>query len=65
MYITDLTHFLDEVYEISDRFTVLRNGRLVGEYEPAKLPRLELIAKMIGKPLAEVAATQRHARPAS
>ena len=27
-----VTHFLDQVYEIADRITVLRNGRLVGEY---------------------------------
>ena len=26
-----VTHFLDQVYAISDRITVLRNGRLVGE----------------------------------
>ena len=34
-----VTHFLDQVYEISDRITVLRNGRLVGERETAALPR--------------------------
>ena len=44
-----VSHFLDQVYAISNRFTVLRNGRLVGEFETATLPRLELIAKMIGK----------------
>jgi monosaccharide-transporting ATPase len=44
-----ITHFLDQVYAISDRLTVLRNGRLVGEYETASLPRLELIAKMLGE----------------
>src|SRR6185369_9709736 len=49
-----VSHFLDQVYAISDRLTVLRNGRLIGEYESAKLPRLELIAKMIGKDLKAV-----------
>ena len=59
-----ISHFLDEVYAISDRFTVLRNGRLVGEYEAAQLPRLELISKMIGKPVAEVASREgRHPSP--
>ncbi|MBI3169101.1 MAG: sugar ABC transporter ATP-binding protein [Chloroflexi bacterium] len=48
-----ITHFLGQVYEISDRITVLRNGKLVGTYETASLPRLELIAKMIGRSLAE------------
>ena len=44
-----ITHFLDQVYEICDRITVLRNGELVGEYEVDKLPRLELVTKMMGK----------------
>jgi galactofuranose transport system ATP-binding protein len=47
-----VTHFLDQVYEISDRITVLRNGRLVGEYTTAELPQLELVSVMIGKELA-------------
>ena len=35
-----VSHFLDQVYEISDRITVLRNGQLVGEYRAADLPRV-------------------------
>jgi simple sugar transport system ATP-binding protein len=49
-----VTHFLDQVYAISDRITVLRDGRLVGEYETAKLPRAELVSRMIGKALAQM-----------
>jgi monosaccharide-transporting ATPase len=44
-----ITHFLEQVYEICDRITVLRNGELVGEYEADNLPRLELVTKMMGK----------------
>lgn len=44
-----ITHFLDQVYQISDRVTIIRNGGLVGTYETATLPRMELISKMIGK----------------
>ncbi|WP_439400921.1 sugar ABC transporter ATP-binding protein [Bradyrhizobium sp. DASA03068] len=51
-----VSHFLDQVYEISDRITVLRNGRLVGERETASLPRLELIRMMLGRELAETTA---------
>ncbi len=47
-----VAHFLDQVYEVSDRITVLRNGQFVGEYPTAELDRTELIAKMIGKELA-------------
>jgi simple sugar transport system ATP-binding protein len=43
-----VSHFLDQVYEIADRLTVLRNGRLVGEYLTPELLRIELVQKMIG-----------------
>ncbi|WP_284645111.1 sugar ABC transporter ATP-binding protein [Paenibacillus silviterrae] len=46
-----VTHFLDQVYEISDRITILRNGEFIGEYMAKDLPRLELVSKMIGKDL--------------
>lgn len=55
MGIIFVTHFLDQAYAVSDRFTVLRNGKLVGEYEAAKLPRLELVSKMIGRDASEAA----------
>ena len=53
MAIIFITHFLDQVYEVTDRITVLRNGKLVGTYTTATLPRLELITKMIGRTLFE------------
>lgn len=46
-----ITHFLDQVDAVSDRITVLRNGRLVGEFAPSELTRVQLIAKMVGKEL--------------
>ena len=49
-----ITHFLDQVYAVADRITVLRNGRLVGTYPTAALPRLDLIAKMLGRNLTEL-----------
>ncbi|MCR2792163.1 sugar ABC transporter ATP-binding protein [Microbacterium sp. zg.Y625] len=47
-----VSHFLDQVYEIADRLTVLRNGRLVGEYLTPDLLRIDLVHKMIGKEIA-------------
>jgi simple sugar transport system ATP-binding protein len=44
-----VTHFLEQVYQVSDRITVLRNGALVGTYEASKLSRLELVSQMLGK----------------
>ena len=46
-----VTHFLEQVYAVSDRITVLRNGELVGEYEVKDLPQVQLVAKMMGKSL--------------
>lgn len=51
-----VSHFIDQVYEVSDRITVLRNGRLVGEYPIADLPRGDLVTKMIGHELDDLAA---------
>ena len=55
-----ITHFLDQVYEVSDRVTVLRNGALVGVYETAALPRLTLITLMLGRSLTELDEINRH-----
>ncbi|CAO3459098.1 Galactofuranose ABC transporter, ATP-binding protein [Azospirillum argentinense] len=56
-----VTHFLDQVYALCDRITVLRNGRLVGERRTAELPRLDLVAMMLGRELE--AAAHRIAPP--
>lgn len=50
-----VTHFLEQVYEVCDRITVLRNGKLVGEYPVQELPRVELVAKMMGKKFDDLA----------
>lgn len=46
-----VSHFLDQIYAISDRMTVLRNGKLVGEYLTAELPKSDLVAAMLGRQL--------------
>lgn len=43
-----ISHRLNEVFEIADRITVLKDGVLVGEYQAGVLSRLELITKMVG-----------------
>lgn len=48
-----ITHFLDQVYEISDRITVLRNGYKIGEHYTAELTRVKLISEMLGKELTQ------------
>jgi len=55
-----ITHFLEQVYEISDRITVLRNGKLVGEYETTALPQIELISKMLGNVLEDITKLKKH-----
>ena len=50
-----VTHFLEQVYAVCDRITVLRNGTLVGEYPVAELPRVKLVAAMMGKDFDDMA----------
>ena len=54
-----VTHFLDQVYEVCDRITVLRDGQLVGEYVIEDLPRVQLVSKMLGKELDDMASIRR------
>jgi monosaccharide-transporting ATPase len=49
-----ITHFIDQVYQVSDRITVLRNGKLVGTYNKEALSRIELIAKMLGRSMTDL-----------
>ncbi len=60
-----VTHFLDQVYAVSDRLTVLRNGQLVGEYATADLTRLALVGKMLGREVSEADFTSHVAAPAA
>jgi simple sugar transport system ATP-binding protein len=53
-----VSHFLDQVYEISDRMTVLRNGTLVGEHLTSELDRRTLVSKMIGRELGALEAIE-------
>ena len=49
MGIIFITHFLDQVFAVSDRLTILRNGTLVVTYNINEITKLELVTKMIGK----------------
>ena len=49
MGIIFITHFLDQVFAVSDRLTILRNGALVGTFNISDITKLELVTKMIGK----------------
>ena len=60
MGIIFITHFLEQVYEVCDTITVLRNGRLVGEYAIETMPRKDLVAAMLGRAFDDLAAI-RHA----
>lgn len=57
-----VSHFLDQVYELCDRVTVLRNGRFVGEHRIDELPRRDLVAAMIGKSRDALAGIEEKAR---
>jgi len=51
MGIIFISHFLDQVYEIADTITVLRNGRLIDTVPVPGLDRLKLVSMMLGRQL--------------
>ena len=58
-----VTHFLDQVYEVCDKITVLRDGQLVGAYEIKDLPRVQLVAKMLGKEMDDLSDIKGEQKP--
>jgi len=48
-----ISHFLDQVFEISDRITVLRNGRRVATVETGATDRLAVVNMMLGRDLGD------------
>lgn len=54
-----VTHFLDQVFEVSDRITVLRNGQYIGEWDAAELTRESLVGQMLGREIKKVEAVAR------
>ncbi|MFG3511306.1 sugar ABC transporter ATP-binding protein [Streptomyces bobili] len=49
-----VSHFLDQIYEVCDRMTVLRNGTLVGEHLVRDLDQVGLIQLMLGKAMGQL-----------
>ena len=60
MGIIFITHFLDQVYEVCDKITVLRNGALVGEYDVESMQRRDLVAAMLGRVFDDLSAIHHH-----
>lgn len=60
-----VSHFLEQVYEISDRLTVLRNGTFIDERLTEDLPRRELISLMIGQTVSDLADIEQGAEEAA
>lgn len=49
-----ISHFLEEVQAVSDRFTVLRDGRSVGGGRTAEATAGEIVAQMVGRQVDEL-----------
>jgi ribose transport system ATP-binding protein len=48
-----ISHRLDEVFEIADRITVLKDGELIGTVKPGQTDKNQLIRMMVGRTLGE------------
>ncbi len=57
-----ISHRLDEVFQIADRITVLKDGELIGTVQPQETDENQLIKMMVGRTLGEFY-PKRHNRP--
>jgi ABC-type sugar transport system ATPase subunit len=57
-----ISHRLDEVFEIADRITVLKDGQLVGTVNPRESDQNRLIKMMVGRTLGEIFPTRNPAK---
>jgi ribose transport system ATP-binding protein len=48
-----ISHRLDEVYQVADRITVLKDGELIGTVSPREADQNRLIRMMVGRDLGE------------
>jgi ABC-type sugar transport system ATPase subunit len=60
-----VSHKLDEIYDLCNRATILRDGAFVGSYDLAALPKEELIRKMVGRDVAMFAKRHKPSSPAT
>ncbi|MEA4896203.1 MAG: ATP-binding cassette domain-containing protein, partial [Oscillospiraceae bacterium] len=49
-----ISHKLEEVFKISDRITVLRDGKFIGELETCSADHNQLISMMVGREIKEI-----------
>ena len=54
-----ISHKLDEIFKVSDRITVLKDGNLVGVKDTKKITKLELVSMMIGRDANEIMQARR------
>ncbi|MGR3272305.1 sugar ABC transporter ATP-binding protein [Thalassococcus profundi] len=60
-----VSHFLDQVFELCDRLTVLRNGQKITTERVADLDRVKLIGHMLGRELDDAIETAEHSPAAA
>ncbi len=57
-----ISHKLDEVFRMSDRITVLRDGRTVGTDKTTDLDERQVIARMVGREVGDIFPQADHER---
>jgi simple sugar transport system ATP-binding protein len=55
MAILFVTHFLDQMYAVSDRITVLRDGQHIGTFDKSRTSPPEIVRAMVGRDLETLA----------
>lgn len=56
-----ISHKMDEIYQISDRITVLRDGQYIATKSAQELPIKDLISMMVGREIEDIFPKTEHA----
>ncbi|PYV16255.1 MAG: sugar ABC transporter ATP-binding protein [Acidobacteria bacterium] len=58
-----ISHRLEEIFRVSDRVTVMRDGRTIATHETGAVSRGELVREMVGRELARIFPVRREPLP--
>lgn len=58
-----ITHRMNEIYEVCDKVTILKDGEYIGEYKTAELSKIDLVSKMIGRDASGIMSYRKDPNP--
>jgi monosaccharide-transporting ATPase len=58
-----ITHRMNEIYEVCDKITILKDGEYIGQYKTSELSKIDLVSKMIGRDATSIMSYRKEFNP--